>query len=170
MKLVISPYGNIIFWLKALTCSFFYILGLFALSAPDGFGAAIVILAIAFGLTILLIRDRVFTFEDQTLYISSALNFYPFNRVFKTYTYNFNEIDYIALSFDDGIRYWGVLFNLELIKTKLNAEDAANNLDKWMKEFAQLSKFFFIAFANKSKINLWEDKIEAFGIKVIRKK
>jgi len=170
MKFVITPYGNIVFWLKTGVCASFYFLGLSFLFVPNGIGPAIVVLAISFGLSVLLLRDRVFTFEANSLRISSALNFYPFNRIFKTYTYNFNEIHYIKLSFVEGIRYWGIAFSLELIKTKLTAEDVANNLEQKLKEIAKQSKVFFIAFALKSKIDLWADKIEPFGIKTVRKK
>ncbi|HMP99582.1 MAG TPA: hypothetical protein PKC24_07350 [Cyclobacteriaceae bacterium] len=123
MKLSITPFSNIVFWLKALVCSSFYILGFSAFAAPAGFGVAILILLLAFGITILLIRDRVFVFEKETLRISSAINFFPFNRIFRTFTYSLNEIDYIKLSFDDGIRYWGIVFNLELKKNMLTAAD-----------------------------------------------
>jgi hypothetical protein len=170
MKMVISPYRNIIFWLKALVCSSFFILGLSALTAPDGFGPAIVMFAIAYGLTILLMRDRVFTFEPQSLRISAALDFYPFNRIFKSYTYQLNEIDYISLTFSEEFRYWGILFDLELIKKNLTAEDLEKDIEHLQKIFAQQSKIYFLAFVSKSKVDLWADKIEEFGIRTIRKK
>ncbi len=166
-KLVITPYKNPLFWIKALCCASFHIAAFAALIIPNGIGIFIFMILIALGFTVLILRDRVFTFEDNTLTISSAIGFYPYTKIIKGYQFDFKEIDCIRLHFSGGIRYRSTSLSVEPITANLTKEDILHNLEKKLKERQRKVKIFLIDNTTKFTTDDLADKIAAFGIKTV---
>lgn len=168
-KLVITPYKNPLFWIKALCSATFHVSAFAALIVPNGVGIFIFMMLIALGFTLLILRDRVFTFEDNTLTISSAIGFYPYTKIIKGYRFDFNEIDCIRLYFTDG-RYRGTSFLVQPVMANLTKEEIVNNLEQNLKERQRKMKTFHIDNITKSKTDELADKIAAWGIKTVTDK
>lgn len=165
-KLVITPYKNLVFWIKAICSAAFHIAAFAALILPNGAGVFIFMLLIALIFTVLILRDRVFTFDDNTLTISSAIGFYPYTKIIKGYRFDFNKIECIRLYFTDG-RYRGTSMIVQPIASNLTTDDIGPNLEKKLKEQQRKLKTFHLDNITKSKTDELADKIAAFGIKTI---
>lgn len=170
MALVIHPYRKIVFWIKAVTFGMFYMpifYGLIFLDISMTITLLLVLTPIALLMTWIFVRDRVFTFKDHTLTIKSALDFYPFNRMFKKYTFDFDQIDRITLEYTSG-RYAGVSITIEEMNDPSSQADL-KSMEATIKKLKSKRHYFFLDNMQRQHIFKWEPILQSLGIQVVIK-